>query len=179
MKIKINIFIIIISTILTSCVSPVKRISQTAAKIDKKEQIVQSKAKILIAAGQKLLERGDTKNGMAAIKKGESLLNVTIDEGSEILESTNIESDINKIYDEGRSLKEDIQFLEEKKEQETAKLEYNQIGDDAVKKYKFWLSMKIYGFILTIITAIGIYFYFKPTAFIGNAFGAITSFFKK
>jgi hypothetical protein len=176
MKIIINILIL---TLLTSCASPVKNYSKISDKIEKKQVILQQKAKILISAGQKLIENGKSKEGLDAIKKGEELLDVTVEDGSEIINSKNIEEEVKKTFDEGKEVKQDINELEEKKSDEVNKMAYNQIGNDAVDKYKFWLGMKLYGILLTIITAIGIYFYFKPTAFISGAFKRITSFFSK
>jgi len=165
--------------ILTGCVSPVKRYSEISYKIDKKEEIVKEKAKDLIAAGQKLIEKGDVKTGLEAIKKGETLLGVDLEDGSEILESKDIKTSIKLTFEEGKEVKTDIQELTEKQETETNQMAYDSIGKDAVDKYKFLLVMKLYAVLLTIIGAVITYFYFKPSGLVSGAFSTITSFFKK
>jgi hypothetical protein len=164
---------------LTGCASPVKRYSEISFKIDKKEEIVKEKAKDLISAGQRLIEKGDVKTGLYAIKKGQTLLRTDLDSGSEILESKDITASIKLTFEEGKEIVEDVDELEEELKAETNDMAYDSIGKDAVEKYKFWLSMKLYGVILTIIGAVGVYFYFKPSGLISGTFSAITSFFKK
>jgi hypothetical protein len=164
---------------LTGCASPVKRYSEISFKIDKKEEIVKEKAKDLISAGQRLIEKGDVKTGLYAIKKGQTLLGADFDSGSEILESKDITASIKLTFEEGKEVVEDIDELVEEQKTETNNMAYDAIGKDAVDKYKFWLSMKLYGVLLTIIGAVGIYFYFKPSGLISGTFSAITSFFKK
>lgn len=170
---------LLLCLLLTGCASPVKRYSEISYKIDKKEEIVKDKAKDLIAAGQKLIEKGDVKNGLEAIKKGETLLGVDLEDGSAILESKDIYASIKITFEEGREVKSDIEQLTEEQQTETNKMAYDSIGKDAVDKYKFWLSMKLYGVLLTIIGAVGVYFYFKPSGLVSGAFSTITSFFKK
>jgi hypothetical protein len=171
--------LLILFLILAGCASPVKRYSEISFKIDKKEEIVKEKAKNLISAGQKLIEKGNVKIGLEAIKKGQTLLGADLDSGSEILESKNISASIKLTFDEGKEVITDIEELEEEQQTETNNMAYDAIGKDAVEKYKFWLSMKLYGVLLTIIGAVGIYFYFKPSGLISGAFSTITSFFKK
>jgi hypothetical protein len=170
---------LIICFMLTGCASPVKRYSEISFKIDKKEEIVKEKAKDLISAGQRLIEKGDVKTGLYAIKKGQTLLRTDLDSGSEILESKDITASIKLTFEEGKEIVEDVDELEEELKAETNDMAYDSIGKDAVEKYKFWLSMKLYGVILTIIGAVGVYFYFKPSGLISGTFSAITSFFKK
>lgn len=170
---------LIICFILTGCASPVKRYSEISFKIDKKEEIVKEKAKDLISAGQRLIEKGDVKTGLYAIKKGQTLLRTDLDSGSEILESKDITASIKLTFEEGKEIVEDVDELEEELKAETNDMAYDSIGKDAVEKYKFWLSMKLYGVLLTIIGAVGVYFYFKPSGLISGTFSAITSFFKK
>ena len=170
---------LLLCLILTGCASPVKKYSEISYKIDKKEVIVKEKAKDLIAAGHKLIEKGDVKTGLEAIKKGESLLDVDVDDGSEIIESKDINASIKMTFEEGKEVKSDIQELTEEQQTETNQMAYNSIGKDAVDKYKFWLSMKLYGVLITIIGSVGIYFYFKPSGLVTGAFSTITSFFKK
>jgi hypothetical protein len=170
---------LIICFILTGCASPVKRYSEISFKIDKKEEIVKEKAKDLISAGQRLIEKGDVKTGLYAIKKGQTLLGTDLDSGSEILESKDITASIKLTFEEGKEIVEDVDELEEELKAETNDMAYDSIGKDAVEKYKFWLSMKLYGVLLTIIGAVGVYFYFKPSGLISGTFSAITSFFKK
>lgn len=170
---------LLLCLLLTGCTSQVKRYSEISYKIDKKEQIVKEKAKDLIAAGHKLIQKGDVKTGLEAIQKGESLLDVAVDDGSEILDSKDISTSIKMTFEEGKDVKTDIKDLSEKQETETNQMAYDNIGKDAVDKYKFWIGMKLYGILLTIIGVIATYFYFKPTSAITGAISSLTSFFKK
>ena len=170
---------LILCFILTGCVSRVKRYSEISFKIDKKEEIVREKAKDLISAGQKLIEKGDVKTGLYAIKKGQTLLGTNLDSGSEILESKDISASIKLTFDQGKEVSEDIDELVEEQQIESNNMAYDDIEKNAVEKYKFWLSMKIYGALLSIIGAVGIYFYLKPSGLISGTFNTITSFFKK
>lgn len=176
---KTLIRLLLLCLILTGCSTPVKRYSEISYKIDRKEEIVKEKAKDLIAAGQKLIEKGDVKTGLIAITKGQSLLGVDLEHGSDILESKDIYASIKVTFEEGKDIQSDIDELTDQQNTETNQMAYNAIGEDAVNKYKFWLSMKLYGVLLTIISAVCIYFYFKPSGLVSGAFSTITSFFKK
>ena len=56
---------------------------------------------------------------------------------------------------------------------------YDDIGKDAVSKYKFRLGVKIFAVLLAILGGVITYFYLKPTSAVSNLIKIIFGFFKR
>lgn len=187
MKTITKIILILVTGMITSCISPkINEYTKYQKQIEQKQEKLTEDAKDFIAVAKEMIRKkssNDTelKKVIDILEKGQTLLGSKIDDGSEYknLEGDKLTNAIEEKFKEDKKEADIIENLEDKNKELISDIMVDNIKNETIKDYERKKTIKRFAIFGTILSILGALFYFFPTNFISIGTRIISFFFKR
>lgn len=164
---------LIITLLLTSCATPAGMHTRYQQQIDEHTQRLNEDARDFLAKAKDMLASvadktsdPELKQAIDMLHKSQVLLGSKIEDGEQLknLTQEKLQEVVNKMYSHDKKILELIEKLDDKDKTAVAEVVTHDAQNQAVEKYRFWERFKLYSILVTVISVVGLVFFYIPSS---------------